>query len=131
MSTPAEGLTLAEVRRELAHLVSLADSSERPKPTRINPPGHPMPGYEWEIQQRTIASYQTVPTWLVRTVDDSETADAVYVSSPDCMYPTDDFIAMPPEDARRLAMALLAAADRASHHAYGIPRLEDRRKAQP
>ncbi|MYZ34344.1 MULTISPECIES: hypothetical protein [unclassified Streptomyces] len=128
---PADGLTLAELRTELRHLIALADSAERPKPTRINPAGHAMPGHEWEINQRVLAkNFQTIPTWLVRTVDESEVADAVYVSSPDCTHPTDDFIAMPTEDARRLAMALLAAADRADHTALGITRLEDSRKPQ-
>ncbi|WP_399559181.1 hypothetical protein OH809_45260 (plasmid) [Streptomyces sp. NBC_00873] len=131
-ATAADDLTLDQLRVELRHLVALADSAERPKPTRINPAGHAMPGYEWEVTQRVLArNFQTVPTWLIRTVDEEECADAVYVSSPDCMFPTEDFIAMPAENARQLAMALLAAADRADHQALGIPRLEDRRTRRP
>lgn len=127
--TAADDLTLGQLRRELAHLVSLADSAERPKPTAINPPGHPMPGHEWRIEQRTVSDRHSYPTWWVRTVDNPETSGAVYVSSPDAMYPGKDFGAMFPEDARRLAMALLAAADRADHLTRGVPRLEDRRRA--
>lgn len=122
-----EGLTLGQVRRELGHMVALADTAEHPKPTLINPPGHPMPGHEWIIDQRVIDRRATAPTWWVRTVDNAEGVDAVYVSSPDSMAPGDDFISMLPEDARRLAMAILAAADRAEHLGAGVPRLEDRR----
>lgn len=125
-----DDLTLAELRHELRHLVALAGSADRPKPTRINPPEHAMPGHEWEVQQRTITMRPTGPTWLVRTVDDSDTSDAVYVSSPDSLYPTEDFIAMPTDTARQLAMAILAAADRADHQALGITRLEDRRRTR-
>jgi len=117
-----------ELRRELRHLVAMADCTEKPLPTRINPPDHPMPGHEWEIQQRTIPGYSKPPTWLVRTVDEPETTDAVYISSPDCVYPAEDFIAMPTDTARQLAMAILAAADRADHVALGIPQLQDHRK---
>jgi hypothetical protein len=40
-----------------------------------------------------------------------------------------DFVPMSPLGARRLAMALLAAADRADHLAADVPRLEDHRPA--
>lgn len=130
MSRPGDGVTIEQLRRELAHLVSLADTAERPKPTTINPPGHPMPGHEWRIEQRIVTNRTSgPPTWWVRTVDDSETCGVVYVSSPDAMYPGEDFGCLFPEDARRLAMALLAAADRADHLVRGVPRLEDRRPA--
>lgn len=130
MST--DDLTLGQLRRELRHLVALADSAERPKPTAINPPGHPMPGHEWFIEQRVNArGFQRVPTWVVRTVDEPDTSDAVYVCPSDVKTPNNewDFIAMDVVEARRLAMALLAAADRADHLAADVPRLEDRRRA--
>ncbi|MFC8570744.1 hypothetical protein ACFUIW_33805 [Streptomyces sp. NPDC057245] len=122
-----EDLTLEEVRKELEHLVALAQSGERPRPTRINPADHPMAGWEWVIEQRTVGRRHTTPTWWVRTVDDPDTSGAVYVSSPDCMAPGEDFGAMFPTDARRLGLALIAAADRAEHVHAGVPRLEDRR----
>lgn len=124
---PADGITLGQLRSELERLVSLANTAERPKPTSINPPDHPMPGHEWRVEQGVISSATKVPTWLVRTVDDSETCDAVYVSTPEDDKPGDNFIAMWPVDARQLAMALIAAADRANHLTARVPRLEDRR----
>ncbi|MBO0918827.1 hypothetical protein [Streptomyces laculatispora] len=51
----------------------------------------------------------------------------VYISTPESMYPAEDFIAMYTTDTRRIAMALLATADRPDHVAAGIPRLEDHR----
>lgn len=125
--TAADDLTLGQLRRELRHLVALADSSERPKPTRTNPPGHPMPGHEWTVVEHGHPYTQRVFGWIIRAVDDPEHSDAVYVSSPDCTNPGEDFTPMTTADARRLSMALLAAADRADHLTADVPRLEDRR----
>jgi hypothetical protein len=127
----AGGLTLAELRTELRRMVALADTAERPKPDAINPPEHQMAGHEWRIDQ-TVPSGRRPPLWVVRTVDDPETRDGVYVAQPDPYATYDwerqlDFVAMSPTDARRLAMAILAAADRADHLTAGIPRLADRR----
>jgi hypothetical protein len=129
----AEELTLAEVRAELHRLVALADTCERPKPDVINPPGHAMPGHEWRVTQDALPGTRP-PAWIVRTVDDAETCDAVYVAQPD---PHDryewmdrlDFACLSPTDARRLAVAILAAADRAEHLAADVPLLDDRRRA--
>ncbi|BFP50062.1 hypothetical protein KCMC57_64300 (plasmid) [Kitasatospora sp. CMC57] len=133
MADTLDGLSLAEVRRELALLVAMADSAERPKPDLINPPGHAMPGHEWRVDQRVLPGRRP-PLWIVRTVDDEESRDFVYVAEPDPHHHYDwldklDFGAMLPIDARRLAMALLAAADRADHLTAGVTRLEDRRPA--
>lgn len=130
MTDTLDGLSLAEVRRELAQLVALADTAERPKPDVINPPGHAMAGHEWRVDQ-TVVPGRRPPVWVVRTVDDPETRDCVYLAEPD-PYEHDwehrlNFSAMRPLDARRLAMALLAAADRAEHLTAGVTRLEDRR----
>jgi hypothetical protein len=127
--TDTDGLTLGQLRNELASLIAMADSAERPKPTRINPPNHPMPGHEWTITEHGHPYTQRVFGWTIRSVDQTEHADAVYVSSPDCTNPGEDFAPMTPTDARRLAMALLAAADRADHLTRDVPRLEDRRPA--
>jgi hypothetical protein len=131
--TIADDLTLGQLRRELARLVALADTAERPKPDVINPPDHHMAGHEWRIAQ-DVPSGRRPPLWVVRTVDDPETRDGVYVAQPDPYATYDwerqlDFVAMSPTDARRLATALLAAADRASHLTAKVPRLEDRRPA--
>lgn len=128
-----DDLTLADIRRELRHLVAQADSAERPKPDTINPPGHAMPGHEWRVPQEAPFATRP-PLWLVRSVDDPETRCCVYVAQPDPYVAYDwerelDFVAMSPTGARRLAMALLAAADRADHLTAGVPRLEDRRPA--
>jgi hypothetical protein len=128
---PAGGLTLAAVRQELAELVALADTAERPKPDVVNPADHAMPGHEWRVAQKAPYASRP-PLWVVRSVDDSETRDCVYVAQPDPYVSYDwerqlDFVSMSPLDARRLAMALLAAADRADHLSRGVPFLDDRR----
>lgn len=135
MTDTLDGLQLGEVRRELAMLVAMADTAERPKPDVINPPGHAMPGHEWRVDQRVRVPGPGIkpPLWVVRTVDDEEFRDCVYVAEPDRTREYDwmhrlDFTPMEPVDARRLAMALLAAADRAEHLTAGVPRLEDRRR---
>ncbi|MFD5899071.1 hypothetical protein [Streptomyces sp. NPDC060366] len=130
---PADGLTLGAIRKELRNLVAIADSAERPKADVINPPEHSMAGHEWRIAQEAPFAARP-PMWIVRSVDDSETRDCVYIAQPDPYVSYDwerqlDFVCMSPLDARRLAMALLAAADRAEHKALGVTRLEDRRKA--
>ena len=126
----ADDLTLGEIRRELHRLTAIADSAERPKPTRINGPDHQWPGHEWDLREMSPPRGTKDKVWVIRTVDEQDTADGmVYVSTPESMYPGLDFVPLYASDARRLALALLAAADRADHQALGIPRLEDRRKA--
>lgn len=127
----ADDLTLAEIRRELRHLVALADSAERPKPDTIHPPEHAMAGHEWRVAQEAPFAARP-PLWVVRSVDEPETRGSIYVAQPDPYVSYDwerqlDFVAMSPLEARRLAMALLAAADRADHLTAGVPRLEDHR----
>ena len=128
------GLSLSRVAEELRALVALADTAERPKPDVINPPGHGMAGHEWRVAQDVMPGVRP-PMWVVRTVDDPETRDGVYVAQPDpyVHYQWEsqmDFTAMMPLDARRLAMALLAAADRAEHLSVGVPRLADRKREE-
>ena len=70
----------------------------------------------------------------MRSVDEPDTRSSVYVAQPDPYVSYDwerqlDFVPMSPLEARRLAMALLAAADRADHLTAGVTRLEDRRRA--
>lgn len=132
-SSAADDLTLGDLRRELRRLVAIADTAERPKPDVINPPEHGMAGHEWRIAQEVVLGVRP-PMWVVRAVDEPETRDAVYVAQPDPYVTYDweyqlNFIAMRPQDARRLAMALIAAADRAEHLVAGVTRLEDRRTA--
>ncbi|MER8002991.1 hypothetical protein [Streptomyces sp. NPDC095613] len=129
MST--DDLSLKEIRAELHRLVAIADSAERPKPDTINPPEHGMAGPEWRVpQEAPFAS--SPPLWVVRAVDDPETRDCIYVAQPDPYVKYDwerqlDFVPMNPTDARRLAMAILAAADRAESVSQGVTSLAARR----
>lgn len=126
----ADDLTLGEIRRELHRLTAIAGSAERPKPTRINGTDHPMPGHEWDLREQPHPYGSKDYVWVIRAIEEQDTADGmVHVSSPESMFPGEDFVPLYASDARRLAMALLAAADRAEHLALGVPRLEDRRKA--
>lgn len=123
----AEHLSLDDLRRELHRLVAIADSAERPKPDAINPPEHSMPGHEWRVAQEAPFASRP-PMWVVRSVDDPETNDCVYVAQPDPYVKDDwerqlDFVSMRPTDARRLAMTLLAAADRADSMTQGVSSL--------
>lgn len=123
----ADDLSLASLRQELHRLVALADSAERPKPDVINPREHGMAGHEWRVTQDAPFASRP-PMWIVRTVDDSETNDCVYVAQPDPYVTYDwerqlDFVPMRPTDARRLAMTLLAAADRADSVNQGVTSL--------
>lgn len=125
MST--EDLTLADIRQELHRLVAIANSAERPKPDTINPPEHGMAGPEWRVMQEAPFASRP-PVWVVRSVDDPETCDSVYVAQPDPYVTYDwerqlDFVPMHPSEARRLAMALLAAADRADSVSQGVTSL--------
>lgn len=131
--TSADDLTLGALRQELRHLIAMADSAERPKPDVINPSDHSMAGHEWRIVGEVVPGVRP-PMWIVRAVDEPEACDAIYVGQPDPYVSYDwerqlDFTAMRPLEARRLAMALLAAADRAEHLNADVPRLEDRRTA--
>ncbi|MGA5182992.1 hypothetical protein [Streptomyces pseudogriseolus] len=124
---PIDDIPLGEIRRHLHHLVALADTGERPRPTRINGPDHPMPGQEWVIVEDVDSR---VPhTWWVRTAEDDHGRDiaAIYLSTPESMAPGDDFDCVRTADARRIALAILAACDRADHLAAGVTRLEDHR----
>lgn len=122
-------MTLGDIRQELRRLTAMAETGERPKPTRVNGLGHPMPGYEWDLREMPRPYGTREYVWVVRTCDEeAATSDGmVYISTPESMAPGEDFVPMYVPDARRLAMVLLAAADRAEHRAAGVPRLEDRR----
>jgi hypothetical protein len=125
-----DDVTLGDIRRELRRLTAMAQVGESPKPTRINGPDHEWPGHEWNLREMPRPYGTRDLVWVVRTLDNAETADGmVYISTPESMAPGEDFVPMYTPDVRRLAMMLLAAADRADHQAAGVPRLEDRREA--
>lgn len=128
----ADDLSLAEVRQELHRLVALADSAERPAPTRINPSDHPMPGHEWSVTahmpKALIDHYyrRERDGWLIRATDSAEDGEFIYVSTPDAMD-AEDFMPIPTPSARKLATALLAACDRADAVRLNVSSLAARR----
>lgn len=128
MTVDIDDLSLGEIRQELHRLVAIAGSAERPKPTRINPADHAMPGWEWDLREQPHPYGSRDYVWVVRVADEQDTADGkIYVSTPESMHPGEDFVPMYTSDARRLAMALLAAADRADSVAHGVSSLAARR----
>lgn len=96
--------TIATLREQIARLLSQVDTAEKPRPTEIIRAGERHPGAVW----------RPVKDWTVRTIDDDVTDPrCVFVTCPEhhrsgCAL---DFDAVSIADARRLAMALLAAAD--------------------
>lgn len=118
------GLTLREVAEELRALVALAETCERPRPTRIIDEGE-WAGREWTIKYRQYDQYDPQRLWQVRARDEDEVANVVYVHTPDSM--PGDMVSVPTTEARWLAMAILAACDRAEHLSAGVSFLEDRR----
>lgn len=111
--------SLDALRAELRSLLALADTVELPKPDQINDRNHAMPGAEWRI---TGLRPRQTDQWIIRAVTDADTADCVYVSTPDSM--DDDVLPLPVDEARRLGMALLAAANVAD----GVSLLDARRR---
>jgi hypothetical protein len=125
--TDIDDVPLRKIRSRLAELIAIADTAERPKPTRVNPADHPMPGQEWTVveQQHPYTTRQF--PWVIRAVDDPEYAGTIYLSTPDSTNPGEDFQPVDLTDARRIALAILAACDRSDHVLYGVTRLEDHR----
>ncbi|RZF02894.1 hypothetical protein [Streptomyces albidoflavus] len=123
---PLDNIPLGEIRRHLHHLVALADTGERPRPTRINGADHPMPGQEWVVVEDVTS--RAPHTWWVRTAEGSDRTDAaIYLSTPESMAPGEDYDSVRTADARRIALAILAACDRADHLHAGVTRLADHR----
>lgn len=124
----ADDLSLKDLRAELHRLVAIADSAERPKPTVIYSGDHSMPGWEWVLHEQAHPYTQREYVWVIRAIDEQDTDNGmVHVSSPESMFPGQDFVPMYSSDARRLAMALLAAADRADSVSQGVTSLAARR----
>ncbi|MGI5414266.1 hypothetical protein [Actinomadura luteofluorescens] len=116
--------TIALLRYQIAALLSQVDTAEKPRPNSINHSPDPNPGAVW----------QPAKGWTVRTVDDGVTdARFVYVTCPEHARSgcCSDFDAVTTVEARRLAMALLAAADRADGLADGVTPLDARRPDNP
>lgn len=124
----AADVKLGDLRQHLTEMLALAHTAEKPRPTAINRAPHPMPGMEWQItdamRRKVYDHYNRERSgWLIRAVDQVEDADCVYVSTPDAMD-GEDFMAIPTTTARQLAMAILAACDRADSVMSEVPSLD-------
>jgi hypothetical protein len=110
----ADAITM--LRDQVAGLLSQLDTAVKPRPDSVTSPGERHPGAQW-----LPAKY-----WMVRTLD-NDLADppCVFVTTP--QHYDGDFDAIDTAGARRLAMALLAAADRADELAAGVPHLDNHR----
>lgn len=119
-------VTLSELRAELRELVALAGAADKPKPDYELPPKHGMaPGHEWVIDYRAHDLYDQTRLWQVLVRNSDEVADCVYIHTPDSM--PGDYVCAPTLEARRLAMAILAACDRAEEQSAGVTHLDARR----
>lgn len=124
----ADEVALGDLRSMLVEMVALAQTADKPRPTSVNRAPHPMPGHEWAVDARmhhTVYDHyrRERAGWLVRATDDPDDADCIFVSTPDAMD-GEDFMAVPTTSARQLAMALLAACDRADAVRSAVPSLE-------
>lgn len=128
----AADIPLGEVRQQLAQMLALANTSETPRPSTLHRHPHPMPGREWAVSApmpKTVYDpfyRRDRDGWLVRATDSVDDADCVFVSTPDAMI-AEDFMAVSTTTARELAMAILAACDRADEVRYGVSNLEAHR----
>jgi hypothetical protein len=102
---------LAEIRQEVAGLIGDIDTRVRPKPARIQD-GSRLPGPVWEpVSGPDLDDTGSRPRrrWTIRVVDPDDTPASVFVSHPHLW--DDDILPLDPDDARRIGMAFLAAAD--------------------
>lgn len=118
--TETERLITA-LRDQLAGLLSQIDTRAKPRPTEIIKPGERNAGAVWRPARQ----------WVVRALNDDVmlAPTSVYLTTPEHFRSdaADDFDAITTDEARRLAMAILAAADWADGLAAGVTPLDDRR----
>jgi hypothetical protein len=127
---PADGITLGQLRAELRELAMLADTSEKPMPDRELPSTHPMgPAREWMVTFRATLAFEHNRLWSVLARDADDFANCIYIHTPDSF--DGDYVATHTTEARQLAMAILAACDRADELTAGVTHLGDRRKRRP
>lgn len=118
-STPA---ALSLLRQQLAALIADIDTATLPPPDAVHGRRHARPGAQWRPDRQ----------WCIFTIDTPDGQGAVYVdhACDDIRYrfqEPGDWEAMRPEDARRVGLALLAAAARADQVYSGVSRLDVRR----
>lgn len=122
------GVELGEIRAELRELLTLADTAVKPLPDRRVPDTHPFaPGWEWRVDYRSHDQVDPARSvWSVLVREPDEVSGVVYIHGPDSM--AGDYMACPTTEARAVAMAILAACDRADAQASGLLNLADRRR---
>lgn len=126
---PTDSITMGDLRSHLTELLALAETSDKPHPTRVHPAMHAMPGQEWAVKAhmpKVVYDHfykRERDGWLIRATDSVEDADCVFISTPDAMD-AEDFMAVPTTSARQLAMAILAACDRADSVRNGATSLD-------
>jgi hypothetical protein len=97
---------IARLRWQLRALLSELDTANKPRPDVINPAGHAVPGPEWR-------PVKGLWPYTVRVPDPDlgpPGPPTVHVIWPDA-YENGDMMSLRTDQARHLAMALLAAAD--------------------
>ena len=110
---------IGALRDQLAGLISQIDSSAKPRPDKLNPPDHRLPGPEWHPEK----------DWVVRCVDNEPGLPTSIYITPPALYGDGDLEALRTSDARKFAMAILAACDWADGLASGVTQLDKRRQA--
>lgn len=101
---------LHELRSHVAELLHQLDTVTPPPPDESEPPGQMKtvadtnPVYTWHVHHEHAG-----PRWRVHHIDDSE--KFIYLENP--RLQPGDLKALPTDEARNLALAILAAADRA------------------
>jgi hypothetical protein len=97
---------LASLRLQVRSLLGLIDTGRKPEPAGIVPPELPNPGPVWKPYRQ----------WRLRVLDEDEgEPKCIFVTTPADM--PGDYEAVPVDEARLLAMSILAACDWAENGA--------------
>ena len=116
MTAADPAASLALLRRQVAALLSKIDTAILPPPDKVHGRRSDHPGHEWTPDKR----------WRVFTVDDDDSSGCVYVDHvcDDIRYgwgEPGDWESLRIEEARRIGLALLAAADHAEQLLAATP----------
>ena len=118
---PIETATaIGALRDQLAGLISQIDSSAKPRPDKLNPTDHRLPGPEWHPDK----------DWVIRCIDNEPSLPTSIYITPPALYDDGDLEALRTDDARKFAMAILAACDWADGLTAGVTQLEKRRNTR-
>lgn len=114
---------IAVLRDQLAGLLSQIDARHKPRPDELVRDGERLPGPRWLPADRW-------KLWVI-TDDQELNGGFIYVTTPQHheLEAPGDFDPLPTHEARKLAMAILAAADWADGLAQGVTPLDARRRS--